>query len=170
MSIFWLSEQADAGDLLWQKTFRIKNSDHATEVYAKVLDLCREAMAELVPRLNQGELPREAQDSSLASFRPKRSQADGQIHWDASAERCYNLIRALARPYPGAHSFKNGCEIKLWRALPPKTLDAASQALKPGSVIEQQGHLLVRAADGLVEIVECSEPGLQAGDLLGDKS
>lgn len=46
----------------------------------------------------------------------KRGIQDGEIDWRMSGWAIYNLIRALAKPYPGAHFYKNGVMVKVWKA------------------------------------------------------
>lgn len=41
--------------------------------------------------------------SASIPMRPRRGVLDGQIDWRMSSRAIYNLVRALTRPYPGAH-------------------------------------------------------------------
>ena len=83
----------------------------------------------------------------------------------------YNLIRALTRPYPGAHSFVDGRRITVWRArlAEPGPADAL-----PGTVTDRTADgILVKAGEGWLEILRCDGPGsdrLRPGAVLGTKT
>ncbi|WP_408641721.1 DUF4422 domain-containing protein [Sporofaciens musculi] len=45
----------------------------------------------------------------------KRGKTDGKIDWRMSVRAIYNLVRALAKPYVGAHFEYQGLEYKVWK-------------------------------------------------------
>ena len=66
-----------------------------------------------------------------------------------------NLIRALARPYPGAHFLVGGQEVKIWKATVVKVDESQIRNLEPGKVLSS-GHscIRVRCGDGAIDLVE----------------
>jgi methionyl-tRNA formyltransferase len=55
-----------------------------------------------LPAIAGGCAPEHANDLSQGSYFGGRKPEDGRIDWTRSAAEVYNLIRAVAPPYPGA--------------------------------------------------------------------
>ena len=82
----------------------------------------------------------------------------------------YNLIRALAKPYVGAHAYIDGKKLRIWKAtLPTDPLPSEARHVTPGSVFahnDQEFH--VRTGDGylviaLYDTVDSERLGLESG-------
>src|SRR5947199_204944 len=56
----------------------------------------------VVRHFHTGDVPRIQQDHSQATVFPRRKPDDGLIDWNMSVRSVWNLIRAVAHPYPGA--------------------------------------------------------------------
>lgn len=64
----------------------------------------------------------------------------------------YNLVRALAKPYVGAHVEFDGSMIKIWKV---EEVKSDLHNLECGKVIESTGNVfVVKTYDGAVRIVE----------------
>ena len=160
LTFFYLDERADHGDILWQRAFPITLQDDAASVYARVTSLAREAIREFLPQLAQGTAPRRPQDHRQATYWRKRHAQDGEISWEAPTLHSYNLIRALAHPYVGAHTSYQGQRLRVWRsALPDGPLPDGAERLVPGTVLLAGGKgLVVRTNDGYLRLVDYELP------------
>lgn len=146
----------DTGAILGSKRLRIDPTWTAWQL-ARALDrpslvLLREVVASLA----RGEAPSEVeQDPSLATEAPFLSDEERAIRWNAPAERIHRLVRALS-PAPAATCEVNGVELSVLetRVVPaPKTLET------PGEASSENDRVLVRAADGAIEIVRAERDG-----------
>ena len=171
LTFFHMDEGADSGAILWQRAFPVTLDDDAGSLYGKMTGLARQAIPEFLPQLADGNAPRTPQDESRATVWPKRSEADGEIDWGAPAMTAYNLIRALTRPYPGAHSFVDGRRLTVWRARLARRGPADAV---PGAVTGRTvDGILVKTGEGWLEILRCDGPGadrLRPGAVLGRKT
>ena len=154
LTFFFMDEGADGGDILWQRPFSITLWDDAGSIYKKIKELASQAIVEFLPQLENGTALRLPQDHELATYPRKRGKKDGEIVWSAPTMQIYNLVRALTHPYVGAHTFLDGCQVKVWRsALPKSSLPPNQQDAAPGTVIAvKNGCLDVRTADGFITI------------------
>lgn len=151
-TFFMMDEGADSGDILSQEPVGIAGDDDAGSLYRKLLDTAMPQLRQVTSDLAQGKATRTPQDHERANYWRKRSAADGQIDWRMSAHAIYNLVRALARPYPGAHCQHNGQEIKVWRARPD--MDVAAN-LEPGKVLNvREGGIRVKCGENAIELLE----------------
>lgn len=99
-----MAEKPDAGDIVAQQAVAIGPDETAGEVFAKVTAAAAETLKNVLPQLLKGEVPRRPNNLSEGSYFGGRKPEDGRIHWEQTATQVYNLIRAVAPPYPGAFS------------------------------------------------------------------
>lgn len=165
-TFFLMNEGADTGDIISQKKIIIEYEDDAATLYAKVLEVGCMQLEEIVNDFNNGELILLQQNVSVGNSWRKRGKLDGKIDWRMSRRAIYNLVRALAKPYVGAHFEYQGAEYKVWRVKEIET-DSYSN-IECGKVIEvfDSNHFLIKVYDGLIEVIECDSVSLQIGDYL----
>lgn len=154
-SFFFMDEGADSGDLLSQCPVTIDEQDDAASLYARITSTALQQIGEFTAGLADRSFQRVPQDHSKANNWRKRGKRDGQIDWRMSARSIYNLVRSLARPYPGAHCLlADGREARIWRSRLVSDLESVSN-LEPGKVIRSEGRsFVVKCGEGLLEILE----------------
>ena len=97
-----MAEKPDAGDIVAQQAVPIGPDETAGEVFAHVTAAAAQTLAGVLPQLLKGNVPRSTNNLSEGSYFGGRKPEDGRIHWDQTSQQVYNLIRAVAPPYPGA--------------------------------------------------------------------
>ncbi|MBI2264082.1 MAG: hypothetical protein HYU64_02745 [Armatimonadetes bacterium] len=55
----------------------------------------------------------QVQDESRATYYPKRTEHDGRISWELSVENITRLVRATAKPYPGAFTHNGQATLRI---------------------------------------------------------
>ena len=151
-SFFFMDEGADTGDLLSQQPVPVHADDDAASLYNRLLHVGRKQVQHFTRQLALGDYPRRPQDHAAASTWRKRGPADGEVDWRMSARSIYNLIRALARPYVGAHCVWNEQEIKLW-ASTCAAIDAPFA--EPGRVLAADaGGIVVKCGEGAIRLTQ----------------
>jgi len=116
-TFFFMDDGADSGDILSQKKVSILDHDTAFSLYGKISEAALGQIREFIPRLINGSYERIKQNHSNANYWRKRGIKDGEIDWRMPAEGIYNLIRALSKPYGGAHFLHDEREVKVWDSL-----------------------------------------------------
>ncbi|MBS0418960.1 MAG: formyl transferase [Proteobacteria bacterium] len=164
-TFFFMDEGADSGDILSQRRFAIEPADDAGTLYEKMTQCALEQMSEFVPQLAAGRFSRMPQDASGANSWRKRGRADGQVDWRMSSRSIHNLVRALAKPYVGAHFLHKGNEVKLWKT--ELVMDTPVNA-EPGKVlaVTSRGPVLACGERGLLLLRTEPECVLAAGEYL----
>jgi methionyl-tRNA formyltransferase len=116
VTLFSISEQVDAGDIVDQKRIPIGPDD----TIAHVLELVTQGYLELLEgnlaALLAGLARKTPQDERLASYTCKRVPEDGEIIWSWPTDRIYNLVRASGAPYSGAFTHVRGRRLRVWSA------------------------------------------------------
>jgi len=154
LSLFELTDVPDAGPILWQRSLPIGERDDAAAVYAGISRLASDGVPELVRQVASGTLAPRPQDESRAVVWRRRSNEDGRIDWRMSSVAIDRLIRALARPYVGAHIAHTDGPRAIWRSeIPPR--DPRWTAIEPGRVLQVDGtRIRVRTGDGAIDLVD----------------
>ena len=153
-TFFFMDEGADSGDILNQRFVSIGNADDAATLYQKLTEIACEQITEFTPQLISGSYERIAQDHSKANYWRKRGTHDGEVDWRMSAVSIYNLVRALTRPYVGAHLSIKGREFKVWKSEVVEEGQVFAN-IEPGKVLEVSGkYIIVKCGRGLLKLVE----------------
>lgn len=139
-----MNEQPDNGPVVGQFAVPILPNDTAAEVFAKITVAAELTLLKTVPRLIAGTAQIIQQDLSMGSYFGARRPEDGRIDWGQTAQQIHNLVRAVARPFPGAFSEIRAGRLQIWRSLVgPSTLDGG-----PPALLLHQGRLAARCGRG----------------------
>lgn len=151
-TFFFMDEGADSGEILNQKDISITYEDNALSLYSKIIDTGISQLRKIVPDLAHRTFTSIPQDHSLANYWRKRSPQDGKIDFRMSSRAIYNLVRALARPYPGAHLEYLGQDVKIWKVI---ELPQDSHNIESGKILRSNSDCIeVKCYDGAIRIVE----------------
>jgi methionyl-tRNA formyltransferase len=141
VTVFHLSGELDAGDIILQRPVPISPDDTAGTLEGRLAGEGAALLAESLSLLERGQAPRIAQDPSRATQAPKLAREEAGIRWAEPAIKIVNLVRALD-PWPVAHTVCEGTVLKIYRA----AALAESGPELPGTVIRVQKDGLVVAA------------------------
>ncbi|MDY0329060.1 MAG: formyltransferase [Thiomonas sp.] len=160
-----MQAKPDAGDIVAQQAVPILPDDTAKDVFDKVSVAAEIALWRVLPQLLRGEVPRQPNDLSAGSYFGGRKPEDGRIDWAHPAQTVYNLIRAVAPPYPGAFFDHCGRRFIVARARIASVVLAARIADKSAIGLHLiDGQLLGRAGDGgaihILELWDADQPGV----------
>jgi methionyl-tRNA formyltransferase len=97
-----MGAKPDAGAIVAQTPVPILPDDTAAQVFDKVTVAAEQTLWRALPALLAGDAPHLPNDLSQGSYYGGRKPEDGRIDWSQPAQQVYNLIRAVAPPYPGA--------------------------------------------------------------------
>lgn len=151
-TFYFMNEDADSGDILSQSDFTISHTDDAQTLYTKVTQVALEQIEKFMPQLISNNYDTVQQNHLIANTWRKRSKIDGKIDFRMSSEAIYNLVRALTRPYVGAHIEYKKKNIIVWKV---KMIENKQNNIESGKVVDScQNSFLVKTSDGAVEILE----------------
>lgn len=170
LSVLAMTPGIDDGNVLASTEIEIGEDDDIASLHTKanaafpalVLDAMEAVDAYMARRLAGANAPAPGlpQCHARAIYRLQRNDADGAIDWHRmTAQQVHNLVRAITRPYPGAHS--NG--IRVWRT----TVWQSRIAGPPGRVAYLRGEgPFVCCSDRAIKIEEWSGDRPKHGDYL----
>jgi len=147
LTIMWMDEGLDTGDILLQKKTVIRLDDNAQTLHDRIARMAPDALDEALDLLERRRAIRIPQDPTKATYAKKLKKEDGRILWNQTQRGVDHHIRAM-NPWPGAYTF-------LPSADSPRMLKIFSTKLsfrangKPGEVLRTDDHgILVACGKG----------------------
>lgn len=95
MSIMFMNEKMDEGDILYQRQINIDIHDTSTTLFEKMSELALEMLIEFIPKIFKNDIYPIEQDDALATYAPMLNKDDEQIHFNDDVLKVYNHIRGL---------------------------------------------------------------------------
>lgn len=178
ITVMYMAEKMDAGDILTQSEVPISNEDNVATLHDKLSSAGANLLSATLPKLKAGELRPVSQQEEAATFAPNIKRKDEKIDWTAGGKTIYNHIRGL-NPWPGAYTLDQGKVLKIWQA---ETVPRNGHAA-PGTIVDinSEAFVVQSSDDVAIRILELQPAGkkrmasaqfllgapIKTGDLLG---
>ncbi len=168
ITIMYMNEGLDTGDMLAKASFELSEGDNFGTVHDKLAEMGAGKLCEVLHGFERGEVGAEAQDDSLATYAAKIEKEDCKIDFTRPAKELHNLIRGLS-PVPLAYSSLSGKIIKIVSA---KVLPDVSKG-EVGEVLSLDGGAItVKCGEGAIAITELVPEGkgkMKASDFINGR-
>ena len=115
ITIMYMNEKMDEGDILYQKEIDILDTDNTSSMFNKLSILGSEMIREFIPKLINGEITPVKQDNNKATYAYNITKEDEKISFDDSAINIYNKIRGLSE-VPGSYTFLDDKRVKIFNS------------------------------------------------------
>ncbi|MBI2252092.1 MAG: methionyl-tRNA formyltransferase [Armatimonadetes bacterium] len=112
LSVFFLDQGFDTGDILLQEKVKIDPEDTGGTLREKLADLGADFLIKAINLIKSRNFKRIPQDKSAGNYTYPLKNEDALIKWEKEALKIHNLIRALA-PKPAAFTFFRGKILKI---------------------------------------------------------
>ena len=165
-TFFKMTEEADAGDIISQRSIDIAYEDDAYTLYQKVLETAADQVLQFTEYAEKtGAFPYIRANEGGNLWR-KRGKKDGQIDWRMYSESIYNLVRALTHPYIGAHFSYKDKEYKVWKVQVRQ--EPVPNNIEPGKILQinSMHDFIIKTGDGAIHVLDCDDVALQEGGYL----
>lgn len=171
VSLFWIDEGIDSGDIIDQRVVPIDPTDHAEDLHHN----CTQATItllneETLPRFRDGDFSAEPQEGEATYTHPRRPDM-GIIDWTNSAWDIHNFIRGQSHPYPGAFTYNRMEKVTMWKTrIKNETVTKAAPGTVLGAGSWKEESWLIQCGEGIVDVtVEYAEGAdpIEVGDRLG---
>ncbi len=139
VTIMQVSEQMDAGPILWQQSLALTPDETGQSLHDRLAELGARALLEALSLWKRGRLAATAQDEHAATYAPLLKKEDGEIDWTRPAVSIEQRIRAFY-PWPSAYTWLDGKRLKVLTAR-LSTHEASTRAV-PGTIIARQADSL----------------------------
>lgn len=158
VTVHFVDEGIDTGDIITQRFGVITPSDTYASLLDRAVELCADALLEALDTIQEDSFSPTPQQKihPVGFYCSNRREGDEWIDWSWPTERIYNLIRALVPPGPGARTLHDGHPIVITAA--EKILHAPSYIDRPGTVVGQtEEGIVVKTGDTSLKITEIAD-------------
>lgn len=143
VTIMYMVEKLDAGDIISQVTTPILSTDDTGTMFEKLSLAGEMLLKETLPSILEGTNARIPQDEALVTFAKNISREQERIDWTRKGIDIHNQVRGLT-PWPTAYTTFEGENVKIWKTEAEPTVSEG----KPGEIIElTKNHILVKTGD-----------------------
>jgi len=152
MTVMYMDEGLDTGDILLQRKIDISPSETGATLHDRLAQIAPEVLLESLRLLAAGNAPRIPQDQALATYAPKLNREAGRLNWNESVEAIERKIRAY-NPWPGAFTEFSGRNLKIFAA---SIVDLRG---KPGEILRKDRELVVATSDRALSLTDVQLEG-----------
>ncbi|PTX92179.1 methionyl-tRNA formyltransferase [Verrucomicrobia bacterium LW23] len=158
ITIMWMDEGLDTGDILLQEATLIRMKDNAQVLHDRLAEIGARTLLKALDLIAAGKAPRTPQSAAEATYAGKLSKDDGRINWAANATDIDHHIRAMT-PWPGAWSLVPlGDEMRTLKVF--DFIPSARVSGVPGEIISADKHgVMVAAGHGGILLREVQLEG-----------
>lgn len=113
VTIMYMVEKMDAGDIISQVETEILPSDNLESLHDRLSILGTKLLLETIPNIVSGNINPIKQDESLVTYAWNITREEEHIDFNKSVIEIFNQIRGLS-PHPGAYAMLDGNIVKIY--------------------------------------------------------
>ncbi len=182
VTIMYMAEGLDTGDMLTQESFPILPDDDFGTVHDRTAEMGARMLCEAIDIIEKGEAKRTPQDDSKSNYAAKIEKEDCAIDFSMSARQLDCIIRGLS-PIPYAYTTTpDGKKLKIAKAVISDEKGECGRVLSCDA--KGEGRIVVGCKDGSIAITALVPEGkgkmsaadfirgrkINEGDLLGNSA
>jgi methionyl-tRNA formyltransferase len=149
MTIHWINERIDAGDIAAQKSLPLARGRPSRELYMELAAIGVELLAGVLEQVSSGQIPRQPQDESRATYESAADIARARIPFALwPAERVWHVLSGLGDQRSGLVADAAGRPLKHGRA----THYRFAHDVEPGRICAVDAGYELHCRDGFVTL------------------
>jgi len=113
VTIMYIAEELDAGDMIMTGKTPITEEDTLATLHDRLMGIGAETLLEAVNKIGEGTAPRIPQDHSKATFIKPFKKEDCEVNWSETKENIFNFVRGM-NPFPCSHTYLEGKLYKIY--------------------------------------------------------
>jgi methionyl-tRNA formyltransferase len=166
VTIMYMVEALDAGDMINSRSIPITEEDHVGSLFEKLSQVGADLVKETLPLLLKGKITPIPQNEDQATFAPNIKREQEEINWHRPAVEIRNQIRGM-HPWPVAFTLWKGQAFKVWWA---ELVEETPEGKIPGQVwdLTPEGIFVATGLGSLrlTDIQPAGKKRLAAGDFV----
>ena len=159
ITVHFIDEGIDTGDIILQETFKITLEDNYKTLLEKAYISCPKLLIKAIDSIYYGNYTRLSQPlgPEHGIYCCKRMLGDELLNWNQSSLNIFNFIRALTYPGPAARTKIGGDEIKILKS--DLINNAPNYIGIPGTLLlKDKKGFLVKTQDSFIRITKWEAP------------
>lgn len=165
ITIMYMAEKMDAGDIISQRSIRIQPDDTSGILFEKLSYLGRDLLLDTLPSIFAGTNERRAQDETMVTYAYNLTRDEEQISWHKTCVEIDAHVRAFS-PEPSCYSILDGKRIKFLKVEPcTYPMEPILEQYEPGTIVDvAETYFGIKAQDGIVKVYQVQLAGKKPQD------
>lgn len=155
ITIMYMDEKMDSGDIIYQQEIKIEDSDNTGTLFDKLSILGSKMIIDILPDIINGNINPIKQNENDVTYAYNITREEEKIDFNKTKREVYNQIRGL-NPWPVSYTILDGKKIKIYEA-------KIGNSIKEGKIGEiiniYKDSIGVRTKDGEILITELQFEG-----------
>jgi methionyl-tRNA formyltransferase len=166
ITVHFIDEGIDTGDIILQKTYPITNQDNYRTLLQKAHQECASILYDTILMFKKGNVKSYKQNTihSKGFYCRGRKKGDENLNWNQTSREIFNFVRAICAPGPCARAFVNKKEMKINKVeIIHSSLNYQSVI---GSIVDKTlNNFTVKTNDGVIKVTEFKfDENIKVGD------
>lgn len=150
ITIMYMDETMDTGDIISQKEYQIKDTDNVGILHDVLSKIGAELLLETLPSIINNTNLRIPQNSQEATYAYNIKREEEHIEFNKTAREIYNQVRGL-NPWPLANIILNGEEMKIIEC----SVISTKSKLSAGTIIDvTKESFIIKAKDQAIAVTK----------------
>ena len=164
ITIMYMVEKMDAGDIISQVETEITDSDNLESVHDRLSIMGAKLLIDTIPNIISGNINPIPQDEKEVTYAWNIKREEEKIDFNNSTRNIFNQIRGLS-PVPGAYVMLNDEPFKIYKShIEAKKSDKAN-----GEIIDvNKSGIYVSCSDGILVLEEIQPAGKKRMKVVDD--
>ncbi|ARQ99864.1 methionyl-tRNA formyltransferase [Campylobacter porcelli] len=166
ITVHYIDEGIDTGDIILQKHYEINDSDDYSTLLQTAHNQCGYVLYEALKMILGGDFKpiKQSNIDKYGFYCTQRKFGDEMIDWNQNSRDVFNFIRAITHPAPLARAIINDKEMKIIKAIYHQ--NAPTYKCVNGAIVGiSKNGFWVKCADKALEITEFEYEGrIKIGD------
>lgn len=155
ITIMYMDEKMDSGDIIYQESIEIDDNDTAGTLFDKLSVLGSDMIIKVLPSIINGNIQRISQDEEKATYAYNITREDEHIDFNKTSREVFNQIRGL-NPWPVGYSILDNKKVKIYES----KIGNSKKGGLPGEIINIYNDSIgVKTNDGEVLITSLQFEG-----------
>ncbi|SPN76326.1 methionyl-tRNA formyltransferase [Brochothrix thermosphacta] len=153
VTIMYMAEKLDAGDMLSQSAIPIEEEDNVGTLFEKLSIVGADLLVETLPAILDGSIVAVPQNEAEVTFARNISREQERIDWNKSARAIFNHVRGM-NPFPSSFTTFEGGNWKIW-----EVVESFEETTAPaGTIVSVDQTIRVAAGDGKTVDIKVFQP------------
>lgn len=156
VTIMYMVEKLDAGDILTQVRVPIEDQDTVGSLHDKLSEAGSKLLLETLPKLIDHKISPIPQEEGLVTYARNILRENERIDWGKTAREIYNQVRGL-NPWPVSFTLLEGEPFKVWWGV---VVQEEGKYSDPGTVLNLSPEGIdIACGDGIFRMKEVQPSG-----------
>ncbi len=115
VTIMYMDEKMDSGDIIYQEEIKIENTDNVGILFDKLSILGANMIIKVLPNIIEGNINRIKQNEKDVTYAYNITREDEHIYFNKTSKEVFNKIRGL-NPWPVGYAVLDNKKVKIYES------------------------------------------------------